>query len=246
MIERLAPFSVAFAIGISMIIIPHLEPPEQAANRSPSLRSMVKRNLVAPLASVTDENQVTNDGPEGPAVEGRYLRPVARAKAEKPARWPLAYAEIEAAYQPVAFLEAGRAEPSPAVSDTEESPLSGEREGAERSEAAENPIFVRFQHSTEYSGLATYYHPSLEGWRMANGRPYDPSAMTAASNRWPLGTELLVTYADNSIIVEITDRGSFRHALDLSEAAFTALAGSTRPGVLRVTIQEAVDPEEED
>ena len=118
-----------------------------------------------------------------------------------------------------------------------------DREVSERSEASLSPL-LRFEGGSATPGLATYYHPSLEGRRMANGRPYDPSAMTAASNRWPLGTALLISHGDSAVTLEITDRGNFRHALDLSEAAFVSLAGSTRPGVIRVDIKEAADPGE--
>jgi rare lipoprotein A len=87
-------------------------------------------------------------------------------------------------------------------------------------------------------GKATWYGPGFYGRPMANGKPYNPWAMTAASNDYPLGTVLVVTYT-KAITVEVTDRGAFDHALDLSQGAFYALVGSTEPGVIEVEIQEA-------
>lgn len=72
---------------------------------------------------------------------------------------------------------------------------------------------------------ATYYHPSLAGGRMANGRPYNPNAMTAASNRYKLGTKVRVTNRRNkkSVVVTITDRCG-NCSIDLSTAAFRRIA----------------------
>jgi rare lipoprotein A (peptidoglycan hydrolase) len=75
---------------------------------------------------------------------------------------------------------------------------------------------------------ATYYHPSLNGFRMANGLPYnrwDP--MIAANNWYPLGTLLKVTRqgTDKYIYVRVQDRGSRSLTLDLSEAGFAQLGG---------------------
>src|SRR4051794_19747734 len=74
----------------------------------------------------------------------------------------------------------------------------------------------------------TYYHPSLHGSVMANGRPYnrwDP--LIAASNWYPLGTTLKVTRqsSNNYIFVRVQDRGSRGLTIDLSEAGFSHLGG---------------------
>jgi rare lipoprotein A (peptidoglycan hydrolase) len=74
---------------------------------------------------------------------------------------------------------------------------------------------------------ATYYHPSLAGEPMANGRPYDPrNPRLASSNRHRLGTLLRLRRVDGAaaVVVEIMDRGSPQLSLDLSEAAFEQLA----------------------
>jgi rare lipoprotein A (peptidoglycan hydrolase) len=75
---------------------------------------------------------------------------------------------------------------------------------------------------------ATYYHPSLHGSVMANGRPYnrwDP--LIAASNWYPLGTTLKVTRqtTNDYIFVRVQDRGSRALTIDLSEAGFSRLGG---------------------
>ena len=103
------------------------------------------------------------------------------------------------------------------------------------------------------AGIATYYHPSLahpsvqgkatwyggsafNGRPQANGQPFDPWAMTAASNEWPLGTVLEVEYRA-VITVTVTDHGNFNHLLDLSQGAFHSLMLSNEPGVIPVTVR---------
>lgn len=72
---------------------------------------------------------------------------------------------------------------------------------------------------------ATYYHPSLAGRIKANGRPYNPNAMTAASNHYRLGTKVKVINrrTGKSVIVTITDRCG-NCSIDLSRAAFSRIA----------------------
>ncbi len=105
------------------------------------------------------------------------------------------------------------------------------------------------------AGIATYYGAFFHGKLMANGKRfnmYDPT--TTASNAWPLGTRLRVRrvaggpwdatlspaerkrYIGRSIVVTVTDRGHFSHALDLSQAAF-ALLGRPSEGVIHVQIE---------
>lgn len=75
------------------------------------------------------------------------------------------------------------------------------------------------------SQSATYYHPSLAGRTKANGRPYNPNAMTAASNNYRLGTRVKVTNrkTGKSVVVTITDRCG-NCSIDLSQAAFQRIA----------------------
>jgi rare lipoprotein A len=89
---------------------------------------------------------------------------------------------------------------------------------------------------------ATWYGESERGKLMANGRPFNPDAMTAASWNFPLGTKLEIFYGKKSVRVEVTDRGGarafmqFGKVVDLSRAAFTKLE-KPQIGTLRVKIQ---------
>ena len=88
---------------------------------------------------------------------------------------------------------------------------------------------------------ATWYGSFERGRLMANGRPFNPDALTAASWNYPLGTRLKVAYAGKSVQVEVTDRGGkkafmqFGKALDLSKGAFAKLE-KTDVGSIRVKI----------
>lgn len=84
-------------------------------------------------------------------------------------------------------------------------------------------------------GTATWYGADFHGLTMANGQRYDMHAMTAANNKLPFGTQVeLVNPANGqSVVVEVTDRGAFKHEFDLSWAAFSKLAHPD-VGVLKV------------
>lgn len=85
---------------------------------------------------------------------------------------------------------------------------------------------------------ATYYHPSLAGGIKANGRRYNPNAMTAASNNYRLGTRVKVTNRHNgkSVVVRITDRCG-NCSIDLSLAAFQQIAKRSQGRVpVKVTV----------
>ena len=74
---------------------------------------------------------------------------------------------------------------------------------------------------------------------MADGSFFNPDDPTiTAANAWPLGTWLRVCYVGRCIEVQVRDRGTFTHALDLSHAAFSELA-SPSTGVITVTISRA-------
>ena len=75
-----------------------------------------------------------------------------------------------------------------------------------------------------YIGTASWYGEQRQGRKMANGKPFDPNGLTAASWFFPLGTPIRVVNVKNgqSVIVTITDRGPnlrLHRILDLSEAA---------------------------
>jgi rare lipoprotein A len=88
--------------------------------------------------------------------------------------------------------------------------------------------------------VASWYGPRHHGRPMANGRPFDMEADTAAHRSLPLGTRLKVTNPRNgrSVEVTVTDRGPFipgRH-LDLSLGAARKL-GIIRQGVARLYVE---------
>ena len=69
---------------------------------------------------------------------------------------------------------------------------------------------------------ASWYGPGLEGNVTASGDIFEPyTEYTAASPYYAFGTELLVTYGDASVVVEVTDRGPYvaGRELDLSAVA---------------------------
>jgi rare lipoprotein A len=91
-------------------------------------------------------------------------------------------------------------------------------------------------------GKASFYAEAHHGKTMANGRPFNMYAMTAASNSLPLGSTARVSTMGKSrsyVDVKITDRGSFGkygRIIDLSKAAFAKLA-NTDKGVIRVCVE---------
>src|SRR5579883_2656491 len=90
------------------------------------------------------------------------------------------------------------------------------------------------------AGHASWYGEEHRGKLMANGRPFDPRKMTAASWFYPLGTRVRVTLRDpalnagrggkRAVVVTITDRGPALNLvregriIDLGQAAFEQLA----------------------
>ncbi len=91
---------------------------------------------------------------------------------------------------------------------------------------------------------ATWYGDRERGKLMADGRRFDPEALTAASWDYPLGSKLRVVYGSKSVVVVVTDRGGakaagqFGKVVDLSRAAFARLekpsVGSIRVKITRV------------
>jgi len=76
---------------------------------------------------------------------------------------------------------------------------------------------------------------------MASGQPFNPDKLTAASWFFDLGTKVVVTHANRSVVVEITDRGPAKRLvtkgrkIDLSRAAFVELANPAL-GLIDVTV----------
>jgi rare lipoprotein A len=90
---------------------------------------------------------------------------------------------------------------------------------------------------------ASWYGEEHRGHPMANGKPFDPDKLTAASWFYPLGTRVVVTHDDRSVVVEITDRGPAKRLvkegrkIDLSHAAFAKLADPD-VGLIEVTVNK--------
>lgn len=88
-------------------------------------------------------------------------------------------------------------------------------------------------------GKASFYAEAHHGKTMANGRPFNMYAMTAASNSLPLGSRAKVTAGKRSVVVKITDTGGFGkygRIIDLSKAAFAKLA-PVGQGLVQVCVQ---------
>ena len=101
------------------------------------------------------------------------------------------------------------------------------------------------------AGTASWYGEAHRGKPMANGQPFNPDQLTAASWFYPLGTQVRVTaYARSggsvkpvrSVVVRITDRGPAKHLvrdgriIDLGHAAFKKLA-SPQKGLVQVKVR---------
>jgi peptidoglycan lytic transglycosylase len=90
---------------------------------------------------------------------------------------------------------------------------------------------------------ASWYGEDHRGLPMANGKPFNPDKLTAASWFYDLGTRVVVTHAGRSVVVEITDRGPARRLvkdgrkIDLTHAAFAKLANPDR-GLIAVSIKK--------
>jgi len=91
---------------------------------------------------------------------------------------------------------------------------------------------------------ATWYGQNLRGKKMANGQPFDPNGLTAASWDYPLGAKLKLVHGQKSIVVEVTDHGGepaflqFGKTVDLTRSAFARLedpkTGSTHIKIKRL------------
>jgi rare lipoprotein A (peptidoglycan hydrolase) len=89
-------------------------------------------------------------------------------------------------------------------------------------------------------GIASWYGPGFNGLPTASGAIYDENLFTCASKELPLGTILLVTYKDRSVLLFVNDRGPFvpGRVLDLSRAAKEALG----MGGLGYVVAQVLEP----
>jgi len=97
------------------------------------------------------------------------------------------------------------------------------------------------------TGAASWYGEAHRGKLMANGKPFNPDELTAASWFFPLQTRVVVTCKTENqpvrrVVVTVTDRGpSLRlvkegRIIDLSRAAFEKLA-SPMLGLIEVSVR---------
>lgn len=69
------------------------------------------------------------------------------------------------------------------------------------------------------------WNDDLGCYDTASGDCFDEERFTAASNAFPLGTILRVSYRSQEVIVEVTDRMYYDDRIDLSKRAFAQLVG---------------------
>lgn len=103
-------------------------------------------------------------------------------------------------------------------------------------------LFVFSCLACQAADRASWYGEEHRGLPMANGQRFDPDRLTAASWFFDLGTKVVVTHDDRSVVVEITDRGPAKRLvqagrrIDLSRAAFAKLA-DPELGLIDVTVR---------
>lgn len=93
------------------------------------------------------------------------------------------------------------------------------------------------------TGIASFYHNKFEGRKTATGETFRQSKFTAASNNFPLGTNVQVTNIknDKSVIVRINDRMAHSMSrkgriVDLSTSAAKSIG--FKEGLLKVKIEK--------
>ena len=103
--------------------------------------------------------------------------------------------------------------------------------------------------SDSMKGVASWYGEAHRGKPMANGAPFDPDRLTAASWFFPLGAKVRVSVlsqTNRTIIVTITDHGPARRlvaqgrVIDLARAAFEKMAPIER-GLIEVSVEPVAD-----
>ncbi len=98
---------------------------------------------------------------------------------------------------------------------------------------------VAFQGEARAESLvSSWYGPGFGGAVTASGEVYNYGDYTAAHPYLPLGTELLVSYGGESVVVTVNDRGPYVgwRDLDLSQAAAEEI-GLTAAGADVVDVQ---------
>jgi len=92
-----------------------------------------------------------------------------------------------------------------------------------------------------FSGRASFYANSLSGRKTASGETLHQNRYTAASNRFPIGTEVRVTNRKNGRSVDVTiidrGRGLGYHRIDLSRGAAIQIDLTRREGTVPVEMK---------
>jgi rare lipoprotein A len=104
-----------------------------------------------------------------------------------------------------------------------------------------SPAFSKAKYPRTQTGTAVYYSDRMDGRGVAlRGEKYDKNALTAAQNRYPLGSLVRVTNLRNqkSVTVKINDRMNPRSkaVIDLSRKAAEEL-DMIRSGHVQVRLQ---------
>ena len=91
-----------------------------------------------------------------------------------------------------------------------------------------------------FADTASWYGNHHHGRKTASGEVFNQHAMTAASNKYKMGSRLLVTnpVTNRSVVIRVTDTGQlFGRTIDLSKGAFSKIA-DLKHGVIKVTIKK--------
>ena len=90
-------------------------------------------------------------------------------------------------------------------------------------------------------GMASWYGPGFDGRTTASGAVFDQEGFTVASRTLPLGTMLLITRGERSVLVLVNDRGPYvgGRVLDLSKGVARVL-DTIGAGVARVHAEVVV------
>lgn len=105
-------------------------------------------------------------------------------------------------------------------------------------------LFTLLLSTPAIANYATWYGNQFNGRLTASGERFNQHAMTCASNRYKLGTQLKVTNTANgkSVVCRVNDRGKLGRGVvvDLSKGAFAKIAplsqGKTKVKV-KVTVK---------
>lgn len=155
----------------------------------------------------------------------------------------LAFSPVEASPQkkPSSVKKAAKAKHNKARAPAKPaSPAARAESGGDESETLIAETRPREEGESALHGAASFYGRGFHGRRAASGERFDAAGMTAASNRFPLGTWVAVRHLGNDrcVVVRINDRMHARHRvriIDLSRGAAEKLR-MIKAGVVLVRV----------